>query len=270
MKRQFVLDQMTVLGCAPHDMTYIASRAGYDYVNYRLLGRPGEPDHSMSKNKELLRMTKTALRETGVRLHDIGVASINDGVDPKKYLPEMEIAAEMGGKRVLTNAWSPDRSFVIETLVQLCEMAKPLGLTLDFEFVTWASVQGIQDTLEILRATKCDNVGILIDTLHFHRSRCRIEEIDEIPNEYLHFVHLCDAPGEIPDTKEGLYHTALKERLYLGEGGINIAAILQKLPNIPCSIESPHHARANELGYTEHAFRCLEYAKGYLNGNLKK
>lgn len=268
MKRQFVLDQMTVLGCSPPEMTYIAARAGYDFVNFRLLGRPGEPDHGMSKNKDLLRRTKTALAETGVKLHDIGVASINDGIAPKSYLPEMEAAAELGACRVMTNAWSPERNFVVETFAQLCEMAKPLGLTMEFEFVTWAGVTDIREALELIRAAKSENAGILVDTLHFDRSRCRLEELEEIPRELLHFVHLCDAPKEIPATKEGLIHTALRERLYVGEGSINIAAILKRLPEIPYSIESPHLARAKELGYTEHAFRCLEYAKNYLDANL--
>jgi sugar phosphate isomerase/epimerase len=76
-------------------------------------------------------------------------------------------------------------------------------------------------------------------------------------------VHLCDAPGKIPDTKEGLIHTAREERLYVGEGGIDVAAIVDRLREVPYSIELPHRARVKEFGYAEHARRCLETAKKY-------
>jgi hypothetical protein len=38
---------------------------------------------------------------------------------------------------------------------------------------------------------------------------------------------------------------------------------LNRLPEMPCSIELPHLARVKELGYAEHAWRCLESARKY-------
>jgi sugar phosphate isomerase/epimerase len=60
-----------------------------------------------------------------------------------------------------------------------------------------------------------------------------------------------------------LIHTGRDERLYVGEGGIDIAAILNRLPEMVYSIELPHIERAKELGYAEHARRCLETSKNY-------
>ncbi|MDF2930356.1 MAG: Xylose isomerase protein barrel [Anaerospora sp.] len=91
-----------------------------------------------------------------------------------------------------------------------------------------------------------------------------------MPREWFHFAHLCDGPAEIPDTKEALIHTGRDERLYAGEGGIDIAAILKRLPAIPYSIELPHLARVKELGYAEHAWRCLQSAKNYLAVHQQK
>jgi hypothetical protein len=39
--------------------------------------------------------------------------------------------------------------------------------------------------------------------------------------------------------------------------------MLLLLPEMVLSIELPHLARAQEFGYAEHAFRCLESAKAY-------
>jgi len=269
MSKQYSLAHLTVLGCAPPEMTYIAARAGYDYVSYRpiLRGTAGEPKYALAEDREMLKQTKRALSETGVKLLDIELARIDDGIDPKIYKPAMEVAAELGAKHVLTSAWTPERNFVVDSYAELCDMAKPLGLTMDFEFVTWAPFATLAQTIDILKAANKDNCGIMVDTLHFYRSRVKPEELDAVPREWLHFAHICDAPAAIPTDEPSLIHTGRAERLYVGEGAINIAEILNRIPEIPYSIELPHEARAKEFGYAEHAFRCLESAKKYFDAH---
>lgn len=270
MQRQFSLAHLTVLGCAPPEMTYIAAMCGYDYVSLRpiYMGLPGEPNYDLASNKKMLKMTKTALSETGIKVHDIELARIYDGVDVKSYVPAMEVAAELGAKSVLSSIWTPNRDFYIEKFAELCDLAKSFGLNVDLEFVTWADVSNLKEAVDVLKTVNRDNCGIMIDTLHFHRSRVELAELDELPREWFHFAHLCDGPSEIPTNKEGLVHTGRDERLYAGEGGINIEAIINRLPEVVYSIELPHIERVKELGYAEHARRCLEYAKNYLNTNL--
>lgn len=264
MKRQFSLATRTVLGCPPPEMIYIAARAGYDFVSLRPLGMPGEPDYGFAKNEELLRQTKTALDVTGLKLNDIEGVRIMEGVVPKNYRAEMEIAAELGARCVITNVWTADRHFVLDTFSEICDLAKPLGLIMVLEFITVSHVRNIKESLELIRTANRENVGILVDMLHFHRSRCTLEELDSIPREYFHFAHLCDAPQEIPTTLEGMKKATFDERLYVGEGGIDIAAILNRMPEVPCAIEIPHTERSKVLGFAEHAARCLETAKAYL------
>ncbi|UOF91165.1 sugar phosphate isomerase/epimerase [Fodinisporobacter ferrooxydans] len=267
MTRQFSLAHLTVLGCTPPEMTYIAARTGYDFVSFRPidLGTPNEPKYPLAEDKVMMRQTKAALAETGVKLLDIELARIYDGVDPKIYLPAMEVAAELGGRHILTSAWTEDRNFVIDCFSELCDLAKPFGLTVDFEFVTWASVTTLKEAVDIVSAANRENAGIMVDTLHFNRSHVRLEELDSVPREWFHFAHVCDAPKEIPTTREGLLHTGRAERLYVGEGGIDIAAILNRMPEIPYSLELPHVKRVQELGYEEFARRCLQTAKDYLD-----
>jgi len=269
-KPQFSLAHLTVLGCAPPEMTYIAARAGYDFVSFRLIymGLPGEANYDLAANKEMLRQTKTALATTGLKVHDVELARISDGLDPKRYLPAMEVAAELGATRVIASSWTGDRRFATDCFGQLCDLARPLGLTMDLEFVTFAAGgRSLADAVDYLRTAKRANGGILVDTLHFSRSRVALAELDAIPKEWIHFVHLCDGPAEIPATDEGLIRTAREERLYPGEGGIDIAAIVNRLPQVPYSIEIPHLARVKEQGYAEHAFRCLEAARKYLDAH---
>lgn len=266
-QKQYSLAHLTVLGCPPPEMTYIAVRAGYDYVSFRPapLGTAGEPEYRLAEDKPLMKATKRALADTGLKLLDVELARVLADAKPPDYLPIMEVAAELGGSRVLSSAWVDDKPYIIDFYAELCRLAKGFGLTVDFEFVTWSSVRTLAEALEVLRAAGQENCGVMIDTLHFSRSRVRLEEIDDIPKEWVHFAHLCDGPAEIPamDDKEALIHTGRAERLYPGEGGIDLAAIVNRLPEVPLSIELPHAARAKEFGYAEHATRCIEAAKAY-------
>lgn len=269
MKRQFSLAHLTVLGCAPPEMTYIAAMSGYDYISIRpiYMGLPGEPNYDLASNKQMLKQTKNAISETGIKVHDIELARIYDGVDLKSYVPAMEVAAELGAKSVLSSIWTPNRDFYIEKFSELCDLAKPFGLNVDLEFVTWADVSNLKEAVDVLNTANRKNCGLMIDTLHFHRSRVELEELDALPREWFHFAHLCDGPEEIPTSKEGLIHTGRDERSYAGEGRINIAAILNRLPEMVYSIELPHIERVKVLGYAEHARRCLQTAKDYLDSN---
>lgn len=267
MSEKFSLAHLTVLGCPPPEMTYVAAMAGYDYVSIRpiYMGLPGEPNYDLANNKEMLRQTKTALRETGLGVHDIELAKIEEGRNVKQYEPAMEIAAELGAKSVLSSIWTPDRNFYLEQFAELCDIAKKYGLNVELEFVTWASVYDLKGAIDVLKTVNKDNAGIMVDTLHFHRSRVSLEELDEVPKEWFHFAHICDGPEEIPTDKAGLIHTGRDARLYVGEGAIDIAAIVDRLPeNIVYSIELPHIERVKEIGYAEHARRCLQTAKDYL------
>ena len=264
--RQFSLAYLTLYGCPPPEMTYIAGRAGYDFVSLRpiYMGLPGEPNFDLATNPQLLRQTKSALAATGVRVHDVELARVADKTDPKKYLPELEVGAELGAKHVISSIWTDDKVFAAECFDQLCDIAKPLGLTINLEFVTFASVKTLREAVDVLKASRRTNCGVLVDMLHFNRSRVPLTDLALVPRDWFHFVHLCDATATIPTTTEELTRQAREERLYTGEGAIDIAAIMQRIPhNVTCSIEAPHAARVKEMGFTEHAFRCLETAKKY-------
>src|SRR5512139_3671893 len=156
MKQEFSLAHLTVLGCPPPEMTYIAARAGYDYVSIRpiYMGLPGEPNYALAENRQMLRQTKTALASTGVRVHDIELARIFEGVDPKSYVPAMEVAAELGAKAVLSSIWGGERDYYVEKFAELCDLAKPLGLTVDLEYVPIAAVRNLAGAVDVLSTIK--------------------------------------------------------------------------------------------------------------------
>jgi sugar phosphate isomerase/epimerase len=269
MKHEYSLAHLTVLGCPPPEMIYIASRAGYDYVSIRpiYMGLPGEPNYALAANPEMLLQTKRALASTGVRMHDIELARISETVDPTSYLPAFETAAELGARAVLSSIWTEDRAFYIDKFGELCDLAKPFGFTVDLEYVPIAGVKDLAGALDVLRTVKRDNAGLMIDMHHFHRAHDNPEMLDRVPRGWFHFAHICDAPAEIPTKKEEMVHILREARMDVGQGGIDVAEFLHHMPPVVLSIEEPNIERVREMGYAEHAFRCLEAAKGYIDAH---
>ncbi|WP_326526881.1 TIM barrel protein [Dokdonella sp.] len=265
MAQEYSLAHLTVLGCPTPEMVYIAARAGYDFVSPRLIymGLPGEPNYALADNPEMLRQTKRALADTGLRVHDIELARVCDDMHATKYLPAMEVAAELGARSVLSSIWTPQIDYAKEKFAQICDLAKNFGLTVDLEYVPISSINNLAKACDVLNSVNRSNAGLMIDMHHFHRGLDKPEDLDAVPREWFHFAHLCDAQAEIPTERNEMTRILREERLYVGEGGIDIAAILNRLPKMVYSIELPHLARAREMGYAEHAFRCIESAKAY-------
>jgi sugar phosphate isomerase/epimerase len=264
---EFSLAHLTLIDCSPPELIEIAARAGYDFVGLRPMpvGYSGEPLYPLATDAGLLRRTRAALAATGLEVLDIELARIYTGVKPRDYLPALEAGAELGARHVVTSGWCGDWSFVVDCFAELCNLVRPLGLTVDFEFVTFNEFPTPQSVAEILRRAARDNGGLLVDTLHFDRSECDPEELARLPREWFHFAQICDAAANYSREDAELKRVAREGRLYFGEGGINVAAIAASMPAIPYSIELPNDRRLRELGAEEHARRCLSTARLCLN-----
>lgn len=262
---RYCLAHLTVLSCAPPEMIYIAARAGYDYVGLRLipLGLPGEPGYDLTRDATLLRQTRTALNATGIGVHNIELCRIHDGFDPRDVAPALEVGANLGASDVICSVWTPDRAFYLDMFEQLCALAVPYGLRVNLEYVPFASVRTLADAVDVLRTVPATNGGLMVDTYHAHRSGTDLTHLDDLPRDWFHLAHLCDAPARIPGSVDELRDEVRERRLYLGEGEIDIAGTLHRLPDMVYSLEVPHLARVAEYGCAEHSIRCLEAARSY-------
>ena len=263
----FSLAHLTTLNCTPPELTYIAAEAGYDFVSPRIImtGTPNEIgyDYDLTRNPAMYRDTKRALSETRLKIHDIELVRITESFNPKDLVPTFEIAAELGVEYILSSVWTPDFTLATERFGELCDLAHPYGLKISLEFVSWASLSDLSQALQLLQASSRKNARLTVDLLHAHRSRVTPEELAAVRPDLFGFIHLCDAPLEIPRTQEGLIHTGRAERLYVGEGGLDILGYLNAMPAVPYSIEIPHLARAKEFGAARHAARCLKTARAF-------
>ena len=162
------------------------------------------------------------------------------------------------------SAWTrtrDDRNFLVECYAETCDLAAPYGLTVDLEFPSFSRLRTLDEALDIVRAADQPNGGILVDTLYLHLSRVDSAELLHVPSELLHFLHVSDALPGIADTREGMIQLARDARLYPGEGCIDFRGIIERMPPVDYAIELPNQSRVAELGYEEHARRCLVHAR---------
>lgn len=262
MTRQFSLAHLTVLGCPPPEAIHIAADAGYDFVSLRIIPL-GEPSYDLGRDAALLSATKTALADTGLPVLDIELARILPDLDCNDYKPAFAAAAELGAKHVISSVWTPDHVFATEKLAELCDMAAPLGLTINLEYLPFVPIDRFGDIVAIQRAVGRANCGLLIDALY--STAYDPAELDPLPHHLFNFVHIADGPNPLPTMGSPEMFKVVREgRLYVGEGEIDVAGVLRRLPKVPISIESPNAAMVKELGYAGHAQRCLEKARRYV------
>jgi sugar phosphate isomerase/epimerase len=255
-----------VLGCAPPEAIRIAARCGYDWVGLRIipLGLPDEPRYVLEEDLALFRDTREALRETGVRLHDIEDAVIDVDRDVRSYRQAMELGAELGARHLICNVWGGEPAFVQDQFNELCDLAESLDMSVQAEFVTFTRLFDLQDAWRLVRTSGRANAGVLIDMLHFLRSGVAVEELDAIPRERFALVHLDDGPAADRPSVEFMKTAARRARLYVGEGTAPIREVVARLPDVPLAIEIAHAERVRELGYEKFAAECLRRARNHL------
>ncbi len=266
-RHDYSLAHLTALSLSPPELVDAAAAAGYRYVGLRMTKvTPQEPHYPLAYDPALMRATKTHLAATGIEVLDIELARITSGDNPRDYLRFLEAGAELGARHVIAQLPDSDFSRKTDRFAELCRLAAPLGLTIDLEFPSWTETPNLTEAVRVLRAADQPNAGLLIDLLHFARSRSSVEELGQLPPEWFHYAHVCDAPAEIPDTTAELIHTARFERLFPGEGGIDMRGILAALPDgIPYALEIPRAMLVAQVGAKEHARLAIEAARRHLD-----
>jgi sugar phosphate isomerase/epimerase len=267
MKHDYSIAHLTALSLDPVRMIEVAARNGYRHVGLRLNNTlPTDPLWPLLGDKDLMRRTKAVLSATGLSVLDVEHARLGPDTEPESLRGVLECGAELGARFVITHFPDANRARVIERFGRLCALAKPLGLTLALEFLPWTETADLADAADIVRAVNADNGSILVDTLHFHRSKSTIEELAALPRHWFRFVHIADAPPGIPTTTEGFTHTARRERLFPGEGAVDFVAILGALPaGLPLALEIPHEQRTADWGAEAYVGRAIRAAQAHLD-----
>ena len=255
----FSLAALTVLELAPPAMIQLAARCGYDKVGLRLLpATPGGIAYPLMDDAPLMRETLQRLQATGVTVADLEVVAFRPETDVAAFTPFFEAGARLGAKHILVAAYDPDLSRFSDRYRQFCEAAAKYGLTSDLEFMPWTSVPDLATAVRLVESIDHPGAGILVDALHFDRSQSSLADLRAIPARRFHYWQLCDGPAERPATTEQLIHAAREERMFPGEGGIDLMGLASAMPHdLTISIEVPTVQLAKSVDAASRARRAL-------------
>lgn len=210
----------------------------------------------------MMRETKAALRETGVQVFDIEIIWLRPETVVGDFVPFFEAGAELGAKAVLVGGEDSNQARMIASLAALCDLAAPFGLTINLELMPWTQAPNLDVATKVLHEVNRSNAGLLVDALHFHRSRSSVERLRDVPRRWFNYLQLCDAPPGFPDSVDALKQTAREGRLFPGEGVADLRGMLDATPqHLPISLEVPNKALAQIMPDLERVRRALDAAR---------
>jgi sugar phosphate isomerase/epimerase len=263
---QFSLAHLTALGLPPPELVRLAARTGYGSVGLRLIAVTGSTSgYPLMNDRAMMAATKSALADTGLRVLDIEFVRITPETDVGALEPFVAAGAELGARHLIAAPYDADLGRLADRLAALAEMAASYRVRPVLEFFPWTPVPNLATAVAVVGGTGRDDVGILIDALHFDRSDSRLEDLERIPPTRLPYVHLCDAPVQLSYTEEELLYAGRAERLPPGHGGIDLSGILSRVPKTAAiALEVPMTTRAVHDGYESVARRALRAAEQVL------
>jgi sugar phosphate isomerase/epimerase len=255
MARKLSLAFFTLFDCGPVDMIRVAAETGYDMVGLRLLPPvQGEAPYPLMRDAGVRRETLAALKETGIAVCDVEIVRLKPETKTEEFERFLEIAAELGARHVLVVDDDPDASRFIDSFAALCRLSRPYGLTADLEFMPWTKAPDLRSARAFVEKADEPNGGVLIDALHFDRSKSTLEEVLALPRHLVHYAQFCDGPLGYDPSDEALLRVARGERLFPGEGGIDCVSLAKAIPeDIVISLEAPNRELAKTVGPKDRA-----------------
>lgn len=233
---------LTALELPPELYIPAARRAGFDSIGLRAhQTAPGTPFYPLPAGSAALQSVRRQLADEGIVLHDLEFVAIVPEIQPADVRPLLESAAELGAVSITVSGDDPDWPRLVATFAAICELARPLGVRIDLEFMRWRAVASLADARAVIAAAGQPNGTILLDVLHFFRSGGALQELTELPPGLVGTVHLCDAPLAAPATTEAIIAEARGARLLPGDGELPLAVVLRALAKAPVdlSVELP-------------------------------
>ncbi|WP_440408314.1 sugar phosphate isomerase/epimerase family protein [Neorhizobium petrolearium] len=250
---------LTTFEVGPVEAVRIAAKAGYQMVGLRILpaAASGEPSYPLLTDGQVLKEVRSALADTGVSVGDVEIIRLNAENDWDLFSRFCERCEALNARHVLVAGDDTERARLTESFARFCELAGRHRLTADLEFMPWTAVPDLKAALSIVEAAGHANGGVLVDALHYDRSATALEEIAALPRSRINYVQFCDGAVPYDPSNEGLIRIARGERLFPGEGGIDLVGFARAIPvDVTVSVEIPHRVlaeRVDALGRAEMA-----------------
>jgi len=258
MKRAIGLAALTVLELPHHEQVSAAAQAGYSHVGLRLIPVAGQPViHALDAFE-----VERRLADTGVGVLDVEVFRLTPQTNVGEFEAAMATAQRLGATDLLVHGADSNEARLIETFGRLCDLAAGYGLSANLEPMPWVDVSNLAKAMRILDGAARENGGLLVDAIHFFRAEDSLQALAKVPRKLLRYTQLCDARPERPADLQEIIRQARSDRLFPGEGGLDLHGLLAALPaGLPLSLEVPVSRKLEPL---ERARRALDATRAIL------
>ena len=258
MTRPIGLAALTVLELPHEEQVRVAAQAGYTHVGLRLVPVAGQPCQHRFDVSEVER----TLIEFGVRVLDVEVFRLTPETRIGDFEGVLEASARLSASEILVHGADPDEARLAGTFAALCDLASRYGLAANLEPMPWVEVSNVAKATRILDLAARENSGLLVDAIHFFRGGDTPAVLSKVPPKRLRYAQLCDARPGMPAQREEIIRQARSDRLFPGEGALDLRGLLAALPaGLPLSLEVPV---SQKLAPLERAQRALEATKAIL------
>ncbi len=259
MCRPLSLAALTVLELSPPERVSCAANAGFSHVGIRLLpATPTEPQRDLVGDTALLREVAQRLADTGIQVLDVEIFRLQPETRVADFEAAIATAARLGARELLVAGNDPVETRLIERFAAFCDLAARHGLGANLEFMPWTDAKDLTQAARIVALAGRPHAGVLIDAFHLSRSRSQLGQIASLPASQLRYLQLCDVPAAIPPTLDAVLAEARAERLFPGQGGLDLLGLLRAVPRtLPLSLEVPTQTLARTVAAPERASRAL-------------
>ena len=261
------LAHLSELAVPPLALVDLAAEAGFTSIGLRMMAAaPGGIEYKLQTKVEQSALHHRCAK-TGIAILYGEMIGLSRTTDMQACRAMIDAAAAIGATRIAVAGDDPDPAITAARMAEICDIASPLGLAVDIEFMPFRATASLAEAIEVVRRAARPNAHILLDALHFFRSGSSLATLRAIDPALLGTVQLCDAPATPPCDLATEARTA---RLFPGEGGLDLRGFMAALPDgIPLGVELPIAGRFPTLTPIARAKLMVARTHAFLSASAK-
>ena len=109
---------------------------------------------------------------------------------------------------------------------EICDIASGYDLSIALEFIAGRSIPDLATALDIVRSADSDNLGVLLDFFHFHKSKSTIGDLSSCAQGEINLVHVDDV------AEKPLDDLGDKDRRFPGDGVLPMGDLFGTLRDV--------------------------------------
>ncbi len=218
------------------------------------------------------RLSAAGLRVTCVEAIYGWANATSPAVAVEDSLDSIDIAAAHGSPNLAAVVLQPElvsMEATVANLAAVADRAAEVDVAICVEFLPWSGIPDITTCWEILRRTGQPNVGVLLDSWHWHRQPGgpygrHAETLASMPGEAIRVFQLCDAGAEPWDDPMA---ECLADRPLPGEGVVDhdhLFGLLRDISADPVVAPEVFNTGLTALGMGPMARRIVEASRAVL------